>query len=618
MPLITLRQATLGFGDGLLLEEVNVSLDEGERVAIRGRNGAGKSTLLSILAGTQHLDSGEVIRQQNLRIETLPQEVPTHLHGSVLQVIMSGFGAIAEDLSAYQTMLLDPAPSMDHLAELQERLEHQGGFALEQRAMNWISRLDLDASMDFSHLSGGRKRRVLLARALAQEPDILLLDEPTNHLDTASISWLETHLLAWRGSLVVVSHDRQFLRTIGQRFWELDRGRLHDDRCAYDESLMRSSQRQSAEASAQQLFDRRLAEEEVWIRKGLEARRTRNEGRVRALQAMRREKADQRQRQGQASMALHAAERSGRLVLELEHVCYAMAGQPLVDDFSVRVMRGERIGLIGDNGVGKSTLIRLIMGTLQPQSGKITLGTHLKIAYFDQLREALKEEASVLDNVVDGSDYVEINGVQKHAMSYLQDFLFSPRRARTPVKALSGGERNRLLLARLFARPSNLLIMDEPTNDLDLETLELLEDILASYSGTLLLISHDRAFLDAVVTSTWHLAGRGKIHDYIGGYSDFLRQRPTSLAPPPPLASKASVPTSRTRSTKLSFHEQRELAALPEKIARLEEEQAQLYKCMDDPQFFLDNRQAATTTARLSQIEEELLSMLERWDALES
>ncbi len=591
MTLLTLKDAQLAWGDGALLDHVDLGLQAGERIVVIGRNGAGKSSLLKVLAGELTLDAGEVLRRQGLRVATLPQEVPLELSGSTLSVLESALHA-DDGREAYQK---------------------------EQAARHWLARLELNADTDFSTLSGGRKRRVLLARALACEPDLLLLDEPTNHLDISSIEWLSRHLLAWRGALVVISHDRAFLRSIGERVWEIDRGQVYDYHCRYDEALQRRDLRLASESKERALFERRLAEEEVWIRKGIEARRTRNEGRVRALEAMRQDKAEQRLRPGQARFQISASERSGRLVYDIENLSYHLGERRLIENFSATVMRGERIGLVGDNGVGKSTLVRLLLGELAPTQGHIHQGTRLQVAYFDQHREALDPDATVLASVAEGSDHVQVGGREQHVMSYLQDFLFSSKRARSPVRSLSGGERNRLLLARLLARPCNLLILDEPTNDLDLETLELLEDRLAQYQGTLLLISHDRAFLDQVVSSIWYFDGAGGIEDYIGGYQDLLRQRPAASRVD--VAAREQVrpntAASPSRPRKLSNKEQRELAAIPEQIAALEQEQAQLQEQMDAPEFFLDNRRAKEVGDRLVVIEETLIDLLERWDALE-
>ncbi|HEX6590908.1 MAG TPA: ATP-binding cassette domain-containing protein [Moraxellaceae bacterium] len=627
MSLITLRDATLGFGAAPLLDHVNFTLERGERVCVVGRNGEGKSTLLKVIEGRHTLDSGEIVRQNGLSIASLPQEVPVDLAGTVFDVVASGLGEAAALLSRYHHLSERYAHGeealLDEFMRVQEQLEASGGWSLNTKVEQVLSRMQLDAEADFAALSGGRKRRVLLARALVDEPDILLLDEPTNHLDIAAISWLEEFFKSYAGTLLFITHDRSFLQALATRIVELDRGTLRDFPCTYNEYLDRKQQQLDAEAQANALFDKKLAQEEVWIRQGIKARRTRNEGRVRALKALRMERQERRERSGNVSMAVNEAERSGKLVLEAKNITLAYGGQTLVDDFSVTVMRGDKIGLIGDNGVGKTTLVRALLGDIKPATGSVTLGTKLEVAYFDQLRGQLDPEGSVMDNVVQGSDFIEVNGTRKHALAYLQDFLFSPQRARTPVKALSGGERNRLLLAKLFTRPANLLVMDEPTNDLDVETLELLEELLVNYNGTLLLISHDRAFLDNVVTSTWAFEGQGRVREYVGGYEDWLRQRRHDLAEnvgrdkaaKPAEKATAAVPREKK---KLSYKEQRELEALPAQIAALETEQATLQEKISDSTLFASAPQeASAAVARLAAIDEELLVLLERWEALE-
>ncbi|HET8731495.1 MAG TPA: ATP-binding cassette domain-containing protein [Moraxellaceae bacterium] len=641
MPLLTLRDVTLGFGAAPLLDQVNFSLDRGERVCVVGRNGEGKSTLLKVIEGRLQADSGEVVRQGGLTVAAMPQEVPTGTHGTVFAVVAEGLGPIAATLTRYHALSERFAHGdnsvHDALAAAQEALDAGDGWALTHRVEQILSRLELDGEADFASLSGGRKRRVLLARALIAEPDVLLLDEPTNHLDISSITWMEDFFRSYPGTLLFITHDRSFLQSVATRIIELDRGQLRDFPCTYAEYLIRKEQQLDAEAQANALFDKKLAQEEVWIRQGIKARRTRNEGRVRALKALRAERADRRERSGNVSLAVSEAERSGKLVLEATDIRIRAGGQLLVDGFSTTVMRGDKIGLIGDNGMGKTTLVRALLGEIPVESGTIRHGTKIEVAYFDQLRTQLDEERSVMDNVAQGSDFIEINGTRKHALAYLQDFLFPPQRARTPVKALSGGERNRLLLARLFTRPANLLVMDEPTNDLDIETLELLEELLVNYSGTLLLISHDRAFLNNVVDSTWAFEGEGKVREYVGGYDDWLRQRGSvsktparerqsgesaagsapgaESASPAPLAAAAAEKLRR----KLSYKEQRELEALPGLVAALEAEQGALQSRLNDPDFFVRDANAATAAAaRLSAIDEELLSLLERWEALEN
>jgi ATP-binding cassette subfamily F protein uup len=522
------------------------------------------------------------------------------------QDVLQGWTGTVEDIVAGG---FDDLPSGDAALE---------DWEIQIRVNKITTRLSLDPYADFNSLSGGRKRRVLLARALVTEPDILLLDEPTNHLDVRSITWIEDFLLGWNGTLLFISHDRRFLGNLATRLVEVDRGQLRSYPGNYEAYLERKAEQLSAEGHQNAVFDKKLAQEEVWIRQGIKARRTRNEGRVRDLEQLRRERAERRNRQGNARLVMAEAERSGKLVLTAENLSLNLGGQNLVQDFSTVVMRGDKIGLIGDNGVGKTTLIRMLLGDLAPDTGKVTHGTQLSVNYFDQLRSALDLEATVVDNVGQGSDYIEINGQRKHILGYLQDFLFSPQRARTPVKALSGGERNRLLLAKLFTRPSNVLILDEPTNDLDVETLELLEELLVSYPGTLLLISHDRAFLDAVVTSTWVFEGEGQINEYVGGYADWLRQRPEpiSTVSEVPTAKAAAAPAKPTKR-KLSFKEQRELDAIPGKIDALEAEQAELQAALADGQLFVNDLEKATAMAqRLPLIDDELLVLLSRWEEL--
>ncbi|MEO6699327.1 MAG: ATP-binding cassette domain-containing protein [Paraperlucidibaca sp.] len=593
MALLSLRDVSIAFGGPALLSKVAFSLDRGERVCVIGRNGEGKSTLLKIISGELLPDTGEVMRTQGARVASLRQEVPQGWTGIVEDIIAGGF---------------DDLPSGDAVLE---------DWEVQIRINKITTRLSLDPYADFNSLSGGRKRRVLLARALVTEPDILLLDEPTNHLDVRSITWIEDFLLGWNGTLLFISHDRRFLGNLATRLVEVDRGQLRSYPGNYEEYLARKAEQLSAEGHQNSVFDKKLAQEEVWIRQGIKARRTRNEGRVRDLEQLRRERAERRNRQGNARLVMAEAERSGKLVLTAENLSLSLGGQNLVQDFSTVVMRGDKIGLIGDNGVGKTTLIRMLLGDLTPDNGKITHGTQLSVNYFDQLRSALDLEATVVDNVGQGSDYIEINGQRKHILGYLQDFLFSPQRARTPVKALSGGERNRLLLAKLFTRPSNVLILDEPTNDLDVETLELLEELLVSYPGTLLLISHDRAFLDAVVTSTWVFEGEGQINEYVGGYADWIRQRPEPVATVSEVAPTKTATLPKPAKRKLSFKEQRELDGIPTLIDALEGEQAELQAALADGQLFVSDVETATAMAqRLPIIDDELLALLTRWEAL--
>lgn len=530
MAYITLRDVQLAFGGPALLDGANFNLERGERVCLIGRNGEGKSTLLKLIEGSLLPDAGEVALQNGITISMLAQDVPMD-SGKVSDIVADGAGEAAEVLRAYHeasdACVLGDMDACDRMGHLQHKMDQLDGWALETKVNAILSKMGLDPDADLADLSGGRKRRVLLARALLTQPDVLLLDEPTNHLDVESIEWLEKFLLDQNNlTLLFISHDRAFVDSIATRIVELDRGTLRSFEGNYSRYLELKAQQMEAEEKQNALFDKRLAEEEVWIRQGIKARRTRNEGRVRALKALREESKARRSQQGKVNMMAQEANRSGKLVFEIENMSVSFADDaPIIKDFSAIVLRGDRIGLVGDNGVGKTTLIKAILGE-QAHSGAVKTGTQLEVAYFDQLRNALDLEKSVKDNVSEGSDHVDVNGQRRHIYSYLQDFLFSPERARTPVKALSGGERNRILLAKLLLKPSNLIVMDEPTNDLDMVTLELLEEMLASYKGTLLLISHDRAFMDNVVTSTWVFDGKGHIDEYVGGYQDYLEQRP--------------------------------------------------------------------------------------------
>ena len=550
MPLLSLRNLTLAYGQAPLLEGVNLELEPGERVCLIGRNGTGKSTLLRILAGEVQPDGGEVWIREGAILARLTQEVPPGTAGRVFDLVAAGLGELGAWVREYHDLSHrletgtpdhdggDPTPALlARLAEVQHRLEAAGGWEIEQRTERTLSRLGLDPEADFDSLSGGLQRRVLLARALVREPDLLLLDEPTNHLDLQAIDWLEGFLPEFPGAILFVTHDRLFLRRLATRILELDRGRLTDWPGDYDNYLRRREERLHAEEVANARFDRKLSEEEVWIRQGIKARRTRNEGRVRALKALREERRVRRDLMGKARLRLGEGERSGKLVVEAEGVSYGWNGAPVVKDLDTLILRGDKVGIIGPNGVGKSTLLKLLLGELEPQAGRIRRGTNLQLAYFDQQRAQLEEDKTVLDNVAGGSEKVSINGQSRHVLSYLKDFLFTPERARQPVRALSGGERNRLLLARLFTQPANLLVMDEPTNDLDTETLELLEELLLNFQGTLLLVSHDRALLDAVVTSTLVFEGEGRVREYVGGYEDWLRQRQALIASGPPITS---------------------------------------------------------------------------------
>ena len=626
MAYITLRDVQLAFGGPALLDGASFSLERGERVCLIGRNGEGKSTLLKLIEGSLLPDSGEVSLQNGITISMLAQDVPMD-SGKVADIVADGAGEASEVLRAYHAAsdacVLGDMDACDRMGNLQHKMDQLDGWALETKVNSILSKMGLDPDADLADLSGGRKRRVLLARALLTQPDVLLLDEPTNHLDVESIEWLEKFLLDQNNlTLLFISHDRSFVDSIATRIVELDRGTLRSYEGNYSRYLELKAMQMEAEEKQNALFDKKLAEEEVWIRQGIKARRTRNEGRVRALKDLREESRARRSQQGKVSMATQDANRSGKLVFDIEHLSVAFGNQePIIKDFSALVLRGDRIGLVGDNGVGKTTLIKAILGELE-HGGTVKTGTQLEVAYFDQLRNALDLEKSVKDNVSEGSDFVDVNGGRRHIYSYLQDFLFSPERARTPVKALSGGERNRILLAKLLLKPSNLIVMDEPTNDLDMVTLELLEEMLGGYKGTLLLISHDRAFMDNVVTSTWVFDGKGHIDEYVGGYQDYLEQRPDQTAVDQKSDVKkalAKAEAATPKKAKLSYKDQRALEQLPAEMEALEKEQAEINaKLADGTLFVSNNDQAMKLSARLTAIDEQLLEKLERWETLEN
>lgn len=595
MPLLSLRGLSFTFGGIPLLDQVDLEIDHGERIGLLGRNGAGKSTLLKILAGEIHPDEGQVQLAPQLRIARLIQEVPVAVSDqSVAQLVAEG----------YET---DPDPA------------HQ--WEADQAVDRVLSRMGLAGDRSFASLSSGMKRRALLARALVHEPEILLLDEPTNHLDIESITWLEGYLKNYEGALLFVTHDRSFLQSLAQRILEIDRGRLFDWTCDYDTFLKRKQLQLDAEEKQNALFDKKLAAEEVWIRQGIKARRTRNEGRVRALKALRKERGQRREQIGNVRMRAGAADPSGQLVVEMKKVSFSYGDQAIVRDFSTLISRGDKIGIIGPNGAGKSTLLKLILGELRPTAGKIRQGTNLRIIYFDQLREQIDEEKSVLENVGEGQETLTINGQPQHIYGYLQDFLFTPERARQPARSLSGGERNRLLLARIFKRPSNVLVLDEPTNDLDTETLDLLEELVTDYSGTVLLVSHDRTFLNNVVTSTIFVSGDGEVREYDGGYDDFIRQRDAQQS-----AEERSFATDRPaiaaaplaeKKSKLSYKEKKERDEIPDKIEALEKEQASLHSQMAEAGFFKQPAaEISKATRRLEAITVELTEIYERWTLL--
>nr|WP_246545611.1 ATP-binding cassette domain-containing protein [Pelotalea chapellei] len=624
--MLTLRNIGLAFGGPPLFNGIDLQIEPGDRLCLLGRNGTGKSTLLKLVSGELGPEQGEVVRQQGLRVALVSQEVPPGVGGSVFDVVASGMGNAAELLAEYHHVahklaLEGGSELLQRLENLQHELEATGGWHLHQAVNQVLDRLQLDADADFFSLSGGTKRRALLARALVAEPDILVLDEPTNHLDIETILWLEEFLLRQVKTLLFVTHDRAFARKLANRVAELDRGRLYAFSCGYDAFVERREELLAAEVTRQALFDKKLAQEEAWVRQGIKARRTRNEGRVRALKKMREEHRQRRERLGTARIQLQEAERSGGLVAEAQGISFSYEGRPIIKDFSTTIMRGDRIGIIGPNGSGKTTLLRLLLGELEPQAGQIKLGSRREVLYFDQMREQLDLNKSVQDNVGEGNDTLIINGVSRHIIGYLQDFLFSPERARSPVSILSGGERNRLLLAKLFTKPSNVLVMDEPTNDLDVETLDLLEELLLDYSGTLLLVSHDRDFLNNVVTSTLAVGKNGQVREFVGGYDDWLRQTGDEEAAVKVQSQPAQekIRPQKERARKLSFKEERELESLPDTIARLEQEQEKLHTTLGDPDFYKSaGAEIAAINARLESLELELAEAYRRWEELDS
>lgn len=632
MTQLFLRDIQLSFGTQTLLDQVSLQIEDKERLCIVGRNGEGKSTLLKVIEGAIQADDGQRVLADGTRIAKLQQEVPNDMSGSVFDIISQGLGETGDLLKRFHTLSNQLATSDDpqvlaDFSQVQQKIEAVQGWELNQKVETLVSKLVLPADAEFSDLSGGMKRRVLLAQALVQDPTLLLLDEPTNHLDIPSIQWLEGFLKSLNCALVFISHDRVFLQALATRIVELDRGHLSNWECDYQTYLKRKAEWLEAEAKQNAEFDKKLAQEETWIRQGIKARRTRNEGRVRALKKLREEHAARRSQQGKAHLQFNQGQHSGKQVIEIQDLSFNWPNKPIVSNFSSLLLRGDKVGIIGENGCGKSTLLNLLLSKLEPQSGCIKLGTNLQIAYFDQLRNQLDENKPVVESVLEESDYVEINGQRKHILSYLGDFLFTPDRARQPVKALSGGERNRLLLARVFCKPSNLLVLDEPTNDLDIETLELLEELLLNYTGTILMVSHDRAFLNSVCTSSIVFDALGQVNEYVGGYDDWLRQRPelvqartneqtTSQKSTKPVTQPASNKASN-KTKKLSYKDQREYDALPEKIEQLETELEALQALISAPDFY----QQADFQSQLDQLnakESELETAYERWEVLEA
>jgi ATP-binding cassette subfamily F protein uup len=627
MALIGMREVTWGFDQPPLLEKINLQIDAGERVCLVGRNGEGKSSLLKLLAGEIQPDAGEIWRRQGVRVALLEQEVPQGDDGTLFDVVATGLGPAGEALVAYHRLChLPAAQETPETRRRRERLQHEleagDGWGQQRRVESTLSLTKLDPETPFADLSAGMKRRTLLARALVTRPDLLLLDEPTNHLDIEAILWLEEFIRKQVKTVLFVTHDRAFLEKVAGRIIELDRGRAVSYACDYPTYLKRRGNDLAAEAKERARFDKKLGQEEAWIRQGIKARRTRNEGRVRALMKMRAAYRERRHQSGNARLQVQEAERTGKLVIEARDIRFAHTDRPIVHKLSTLIMRGDKVGLMGPNGVGKTTLIRLLLKEIEPDAGRVRHGTRLEVAYFDQLRAQLDEEKTVQENIGEGNDFVIIDGRRRHTISYLQDFLFSPQRCRTPAYVLSGGEKNRLMLAKLLTRPANLLVLDEPTNDLDVETLELLEEVLLAYRGTLLLVSHDRAFLNNVVTRTLVFEGEGRVTPYAGGYDDWLAQRPRPQAEAPPAQKPAPLPKPdrpQGKRTRRTFTEEHELAQLPARIEALEAEQEALYNTMAAEDFYQRERAVITEAKqRLEDVEAEIAAAYTRWEELEA
>ncbi|HEY1847409.1 MAG TPA: ABC transporter ATP-binding protein [Buttiauxella sp.] len=631
MSLISMHGAWLSFSDAPLLDNTELHIEENERVCLVGRNGAGKSTLMKILNREVPLDDGRMVYEQDLIVARLQQDPPRNVAGTVYDFVAEGVEEQAEYLKAYHDIshkvMTDPSDkNLNEMARIQEILDHQNLWQLDSRINEVLEQLGLDADTELSALSGGWLRKAALGRALVSSPRVLLLDEPTNHLDIETIDWLEGFLKEFQGSIIFISHDRSFIRNMATRIVDLDRGKLVSYPGDYDQYLLAKEEALRVEELQNAEFDRKLAQEEVWIRQGIKARRTRNEGRVRALKAMRRERGERREVLGSAKMQVEEASRSGKIVFEMEDVCYQIAQKVLVKDFSAQVQRSDKIALVGPNGCGKTTLLKIMLGQLQADSGRVHCGTKLEVAYFDQHRAELDPDRTVMDNLAEGKQEVMVNGKPRHVLGYLQDFLFHPKRAMTPVRALSGGERNRLLLARLFLKPSNLLILDEPTNDLDVETLELLEELIDGYQGTVMLVSHDRQFVDNTVTECWIFEGEGKVGRYVGGYHDAKGQQGSarSLRDSVPAASKNAAETAKAETvkrgnSKLSYNLQRELEQLPQRLEQLEAELGELQAKVGDAEFFNQPHDATQKVlSELATAEKALEDAFERWEYLES
>jgi ATP-binding cassette subfamily F protein uup len=632
MPHITLDNASLAFGHHALLDKASFQLDPGERVGLIGRNGAGKSSLLKVIAGETKLDDGKVWRATSVRIVYVPQEPVLDPKHTVFEAVAEGLGDMQQILVDYHEVThsmgeadADIDALMARMQTLQHELDAKDGWGMQAKVETVLSKLSLNPDTPIASLSGGWRKRVALGRALVADPEVLLLDEPTNHLDLEAIQWLEELLLNFNGGVLFITHDRRFLNRLATRIVELDRGNLTDFVGNYENYLVKKEELLAVEATHAAKFDKVLAQEEVWIRQGIKARRTRNEGRVRQLEKLRLERAARRERQGDVKLSLDAGERSGKLVAELNNVIKAYGDRTLIKGFTTRIMRGDRIGLLGPNGIGKTTLLKLILGEEEADSGTIQRGTNMNVAYFDQMREQLDEEATLADTISPGSDFVEIGNERKHVISYLEDFLFPPQRSRSPVKSLSGGERNRLLLARLFARPSNVLVLDEPTNDLDIDTLELLESLLQDFPGTLFLVSHDRAFLENTVTQVIAFEGNGQLTEFGGGYDDWLRfteQRASAISNAPKAKTSEQKPAganTKPAKAKLSYKEQLELAELPAKIEKIETEIAAINNALANTEIYKVALEKATTLQiELTELDQSLSNTIARWDELES